>query len=179
MRLIAINVILILLSSSLISCGQNSQKQNEIKLNDNELGLIISKRKRYVLESGEHKLEEESKLIRFKKVDSLMVPEFEIIDFNAKNLYCQVQITYSLTPKHIEKIADFLEWVESIESYKKYLIIPEIRSEIRSSTENYKAIELEKVNFKDKAEIEDKVAESLTDYIDLISLELKIFEKIE
>lgn len=173
MRIKTIIIIFLLFTFSLISCAQKSQKQNNIKINTNELGLVFCKNDRYVLDSGEYRTDKESKVLKFNKIDSLITPEFDILDLNVKSLYCKVQIKYSMTAQHLENIAGLIKRIYRIEAYKKVLLIPEIRR----ITENYESEELKKEDYKNKAEVEKMIARRLNKYINLLSLELKIYEK--
>ena len=176
MRIRATHLFFLVFTSTMISCGQSSRNQINITINEHELGLILTKKNRYVLDSGEHKIDKESKVMMFNRIDSLTMEEFDILDLNAKSLFCHVQIKYSLTATHIENITNLLGWVD-IETYKKLLIAQEIKSEIRDVTSKYETIDLKKKDYKDTAQIKKSVGDRLKKYIDLISLELEISEK--
>ena len=162
---------------TLTSCAQPSSNQVEIKVAETELALISTKNKRYVLESGAHKIENDSKVIKFNKTDSLSIAEFDILDLHAKSLFCKVKIKYFVTSKEIENIAELLEWKQSIESYKELMIVQELKGEIREITGVFTAFDLLNKDFSDNTQVEKQIKEKLNKYINLESLELLIYQK--
>lgn len=169
-------ILFLIFTSTIVSCGRSSKNQIDFTIEDNELGLVFTKNKRIILDSGEHRIDKESKVILFNKVDSLTMEDFDILDSNVKSLYCQAKVKYSLTAKHIENIADLLEWIHSIKSYKDLVIVPEIRSGIRNIAEKYEAKDLKNDDYQHN-EIEKFASNRLKKYADIVSLELKFYEK--
>ena len=174
---ITLSTLFFILSSTLTSCGQSSIDQTSIFIKKNEMNLIFNQEKRYVLESGEYEIDKISKVITFRKIDSLVIDEFDILDSNSRRLYCQIHIKYTLTAKQIENIADLLEWVQSIKSYKELLLTPKIKSVIRDVASNFEANELKLRNNKFDAEIKKKLNESLDNYINILSFKLNTHKK--
>ena len=172
-----ISYVIIILISTTISCGQISSKQINISINDNEYGLVVAKKKRYVLTTGEHEVDQDSKVTIFSKIDSLTINEFDILDINGKGLFCKTQIKYSFTVTHIDNIADLLKSIHSNKSYKEILFVPEIRSAIRYIAGNYMATDLENQDNQHLIEIEKGIVDRLEKYADLVSFELMIYEK--
>jgi hypothetical protein len=177
MRNNLIFIFLQIFSSAIISCGQSSKTQTAITIGENELGLVFSKNKRIVLESGEHEIDKESKVILFNILDSLILEDFDILTSNVKSLYCQIQVKYLLTPSHIVNIADLLKYPHSIESYKKLLLAQEIKSEVRDITGKYESSDLKNDEYKDSAQIDDKISKRLSDYVNISALEIRIYEQ--
>lgn len=172
-----IYILFLLLFPTTISCGQSLNNQIYLTIEDDELGLVFYKEKRIVLDSGEHKINKDSEVFLFRKTDSLTTKEFDILDINAKSLYCQIKVKYLLTTKHIENIADLLKWTHNIKQYQELVIIPQIMSEIRTISENYEAKILKNEDSHYLNEIKKLVSDGLEKYANIISLELKIFEK--
>ena len=169
-------IFLLIFSSTIISCGQSSKSLTDLSIEENELGLVFTKNKRVALENGVHKIDKESKVVKVSKRDSLTLEEFDILTSNVKSLYCQVKVDYSLTSQQLENIADLLEWIHSIKSYKDLVVIPETRSAIRDEAEKYDDKELENGNYK-LEDFEKSVSANLEKYTDIESIDLKFYKK--
>ncbi len=176
MRNNLIIILLLIFSTTITSCGQSSISQNDLSIEKNELGLVFTKNKRVVLENGVHKIDKESKVVKVSKRDSLTLEEFDILTSNVKSLYCQVKVDYSLTSQQLENIADLLEWIHSIKSYKDLVVVPETRSAIRDVAEKYDDKELENGNYK-LEDFEKSVSANLQKYTNIESIDLKFYKK--
>jgi len=171
------HILILILTSTLISCGPTSKNQTNITIGDCEFGLVYTNHNRFVLTTGKHSIEKESKLILFNTIDSLTMEEFDILDSHARSLYCQVRVKYSITSNHLENMADLLKYPHSVESYKILLLAQEIKSEAREITGKFEANELKNDEYKASAQIDDKISERLKQYIHITSLEIKIYDR--
>ena len=171
------HILSLIFISTLISCGPISKNQTNITIGDHELGLVYTNHNRFVLTPGKHSIEKESKLILFNTIDSLNMKEFDILDSHARSLYCQVRVKYSITSNHLENIAGLLKYPQSVESYKILLLAQEIKSEVREITGKFEANELKNDEYKVSAQIDDKISERLKQYINITSLEIKIYDR--
>lgn len=167
--------IIITFCLSLYTLGQTPNEQEKIKINQNEYGLVLKKSKFLVLNHGDTTiLAKDDVLIRFNKTDTLNTGKFDVLDADLKQLICEINIVYFLTPSQIKNIVEKLEWTHLIPIYKKYLIQRVVKNEIRFLCENYYANNLVIIDSKIKAKIKEHLSKKLEKYINIISIEIEV-----
>ncbi|MBT6686963.1 MAG: hypothetical protein HN704_09105 [Bacteroidetes bacterium] len=159
------------------SCTNKSIDQRSVTIGKNEIGIVLTNGKKSVLESGSFKVDSFETLIILNKVDSLSIDEFEFIDFKANPLLCEAKIVFSLKAEHVKNITNDLDWVEDIKSYKKKLLYLRVRDEIRITAGNFETKDLIQENFQKNSSLEDLIQKRLEKYVDIKSLNLRIYEK--
>tara|TARA_B100000508_G_scaffold96457_1_gene75531 strand:+ start:934 stop:1437 length:504 start_codon:yes stop_codon:yes gene_type:complete len=124
-----LNKLTLLIFVSLLSCSIYGQKQEKIKIGENQIGMIFTSDERSVVGPGTY--DANSKILVFDTYDSVVFEIPGMIDVNVQVVKCRVELKYFLSQKDLEKIGDRLEWVHSIEGYKELILEPEIRDVIR------------------------------------------------
>ena len=129
MRIIVLGVLFVMLSITSLVYGQPS-KGGDFIINEQQIGIYFSNGERRFLTSGVYDVNRD-KTILLEKCDSVYTEQFEVMDSNARTFLCAVKLKYCLEKDGLAKICNELEWIETIQRYKKRFIIPEIKGIVR------------------------------------------------
>jgi hypothetical protein len=152
-------------------CLSSIGQASKLFVGENQLGMMFIHGEKKVLRPGAE-YTKDNKVSIFNIVDSVYIDSFEVMDVKARTLQCRVKLLYAISESNLESIANSLEWVQSIKSYKRYLIIPILKGQIR---EQFFLIDSE--NDIPISDIKNKVRNKLISYVDIKRLNVSFFEK--
>ncbi len=112
-------------------------------------------------------------IIKFSTSNIVQIDTIQIIDSLAQEVHCTSKIKYTISEKNIQNIITKLEWVETIENYKRRLLIPIFRDVVRNRALLSSKQNLLNCNESCRGAFESDAKDSLSEFISIRNIEIE------